>query len=61
MKRDGAKAKLARMQSRKERSCECCDDVGLTTCGACGGTFCRDCKIDHPCLLERDTPNRKGN
>lgn len=60
MKRgDGAKARMSRMQGRKERSCDYCgDDVGLTTCGICGSMLCRDCKIDHPCLDGEDT--RKG-
>jgi len=57
-KGEGAKARRARLQGRKEYSCEACgDDVGMTTCGCCGGIFCRDCKIDHPCLDEE--PKRR--
>jgi hypothetical protein len=57
---EGAKAKMARLQQRKENSCESCgDDAQLTTCGGCGSVLCKDCKIDHECVVEKG--RKKGS
>ena len=53
IKRDGAKNRMARMQGRKVSECSLCgDDSGISECGACGETLCRDCRMEHDCLKE---------
>lgn len=58
----GAKAEMARLQGRGGEECVVCyDDTHLTTCGSCGDTLCRDCKVDHKCVEDsQPKPGIKG-
>jgi hypothetical protein len=53
----GARARLAELQGRRPQECAVCGEYhSLSTCGTCGDTLCRDCKIDHVCANEEDAP-----
>lgn len=45
---------IHKMQGRKEHECPCGDEA-TKTCASCGGRFCRDCIIDHECVVEEKT------
>lgn len=63
MSKSGAKARMARLQGRRERECACGDTTGLSERATCGELLCRDCKIDHDCVGVDDdgrSDRRKG-
>lgn len=41
-----------RPRGSRNNQCEVCQDDAVTSCASCGKFVCKDCKIDHDCVVE---------